>query len=180
MFGQKLIKPAILLVLAAVMTFIGINACSGKTPSAAATPKASATATAGSSISFTTAALAVGDTTGLATEVYALKLSKSDEMIKYAGMYSLTSDQFNLVDRYNDEYYADKLTLLLLVGGPATARFEVRKMVLEDGQLVVRLNEVVKSIKDKDVVYRGIVVEVNAADVKAARTAVVQLHMEIG
>ena len=46
--------------------------------------------------------------------------------------------------------------------------------------MVVLLNEVDKSSTDKDVVYRAIVVEVKASDVEAAKTAVVQLHLEIG
>lgn len=181
MFSKQTFKPAVILVIIVVAALFGLANCAGgEKPAASATPTPAPSATASAGIAFEQKALAVGDDTGLATMVYALKLSKPDEMIKYAGMYALTSEEFNLVDRYNDAFYKDRVTLLLLVGGPETARFSVKEIDLSGGQLQVQLSEVLKTTNDTATYYRALVVEVAAKDLEGAKTAVVQLHQAIG
>ena len=181
MFSKQKLKPAVILVIIVVAALFGLANCAGdKKPAASAKATPTSSATASPAIAFEQKNLAVGDNTGLTTVVYALKLSKPDEMIKYAGMYGLTSEEFNLVDRYNEDFYKDHVTLLLLVGGPDTARFNVTEINLAGGQLQVQLSEILKTANDSATFYRALVVELESKDLDGAQTAVVQLHQAIG
>lgn len=177
MFNKQNFKPAVIIVIIVVAALFALTNCTGGGKPRAS---ASAKATPVPGITFTQKNLNVGDNTGLTTMVYALKLSHPDEMIKYAGIYALTSEEFNLIDRYNDDFYKENITLLLLVGGPDTARFQVSSVTLVGGQLQVQLSERLKTANDTATTYRALVVEIPAKEVEGAKTAVVQLHQVIG